>query len=285
MMFSKTSAILVYTNCVYSLYINFSFKQYTTKYICKHNIIIKQYKERKHKGKKMISTGNKDIDEFLEGYKEEITMIYGPPASGKTTLATIAALKQAEEKKRVVYLDTENGFNIERAKQLASGKEELLQNIIVLKIRSFKDQIRKFELLKQIVKKGKVGLVVVDTISHHYRVALIKNAKETNNSMAEQLKQLRLITKENIPVLITTQVYTDPKNNEIKCVGGDMVCDFSKKIIELGIEPRFIRLKKPEKKEMRFKILENGIQKTQDNNPETGSKPNTDVPDRVLSSL
>ncbi len=210
----------------------------------------------------MIETGNRDLDELVGGYGEEITIVYGPPASGKTTLAIMAALKQAEDKKTVVYLDTENGFNGERAKQLANEDESLLQNILVIRIRSFKEQIRKFELLNQIVKKRKVGLVVVDTIGNHYRVQLLKNVKETNNSMAEQLKQLRLITKEGIPVLITNQVYTDPKTNEIKCVGGDMVRNFGKKIIELGIEPRFIRLKKPEKKEMRFKILENGIQKT-----------------------
>jgi len=209
----------------------------------------------------MASTGNKDIDELIGGYDEEITLIYGPPASGKTTLAMMTALKQSEEKKKVAYLDTENGFNVNRAKQLAKGDEALLQNILVLKIRSFKEQARKFELLRQIIEKGKVSVVIVDTIGNHYRLALQKDHKETNNILASQLKQLRLITKEGIPVIITNQVYTDPKNNETRCVGGDMVLNFCKKIIELGVEPRCIRLKKPEKREMRFRILENGIQK------------------------
>ncbi|MFH1210588.1 MAG: hypothetical protein V1645_01605, partial [archaeon] len=140
--------------------------------------------------------------------------------------------------------------------------EELLQNILVLKIRNFKDQERKFELLNQIIKKIKPGLIVFDTIGHHYGVALLKDVQETNNMLASQLRQLRLITKEeDIPVLITNQVYTDPKTSEMKCLGGDMICNFSKKIIELGVEPRCIRLIKPDKKEMRFRIEENGIQK------------------------
>lgn len=211
----------------------------------------------------MISSGNKDVDGLIEGYKEEITLIYGPASSGKTTLAITAALKQAEEKKKAVYLDTENGFNADRANQLARGREELLENILVLKIRSFRDQVRKFELLDGIIKKRNIGLVVVDTIGHHYRIALQKDSKETNNIMAKQLRQLRLITKEEeIPVIITNQVYTDPETGEIKVLGGGMICDFSKKIIELGVEPRFIRLIKPDKKEMRFRIVENGIQKT-----------------------
>lgn len=210
----------------------------------------------------MVSTGNQEIDEFIGGYENEITLVYGPPASGKTTLAITASLNQAELGNKVVYMDTENGFNTERAKQLAKGKEKLLEKILVLKIRNFTDQARKFELLKQIIKKKKIGLIVVDTIGHHYRVELQKEAKRANNIVAEQLKQLREITKEEkIPVVITNQVYTNPYTKEVRCVGGDMVYCFGKKIIELCIEPRCIRLKKPEKKEMRFKILEDGIKK------------------------
>lgn len=210
----------------------------------------------------MISTGSEDLDGIIEGYGEEITLVYGPPASGKTTIAMIAALKQAEEGKKIVYMDTENGFNVDRARQLVGGNEKLLENIIVLKVRGFKDQQKKFELLEEIIKKRKIALLIVDTIGNHYRLALQKNPKDTNNILAKQLRQLRLTTKEfEIPVLITNQVYTDPNNNEIKVLGGFMIKNFSKKIIELSVEPRFIRLIKPDKKEMRFRIQEDGIQK------------------------
>ena len=53
----------------------------------------------------MIKTGCEDLDNLIEGYKEEITLIYGGAATGKTTLVKLAALKQTLSGKKVVYIE------------------------------------------------------------------------------------------------------------------------------------------------------------------------------------
>ncbi len=70
-----------------------------------------------------ISTGSFDFNDFLEGGYERdvITMIAGPPASGKTNLSILAACSRAKEGK-VIYVDTEGGFSIERIKQVVGDK-------------------------------------------------------------------------------------------------------------------------------------------------------------------
>ena len=69
-----------------------------------------------------VSTGSALIDDILEGglEKEVTTTIYGPSGSGKTNVAILAALESAE-KGKVIFIDTEGGFSIERAKQLFSN--------------------------------------------------------------------------------------------------------------------------------------------------------------------
>lgn len=204
----------------------------------------------------MIKTGCVDLDNLIEGYKEEITIIYGPAATGKTTLAKLAALKQTMAGKKVVYVDTENGFSAERFMQLAGYScVDLFDKVLVLKIKDFEDQCRKFEMIEKLID---IGLIIIDSFGKHYRRA-DKN-EETNEKLLAQLKILSHKAREGIPVILTDQVYEI--DNEIKLVGGKMVENFGKCVIELQKEPRKLVVKKPIEKEMFFEIKERGIFKT-----------------------
>lgn len=211
----------------------------------------------------MISTGCKDLDDFLEGYKEELTLIYGPSASGKTTLAIQAAVKQAEQGKKVLYIDTEGGFNPERAKQMSSNPK-VLDNILLLRIKEFMEQRVNFRKLKELVEKGKIDLVIIDTIGMHYRLFLQKNSYGANMCLKKQFRILNEIAKEfKVPVIITNQVYNNIDGFGVRPVGGDIVFNSCQTWIELRTEPkRKLVLKKPQpEKSMGIGIGTEGILK------------------------
>ena len=75
-----------------------------------------------------VSTGSELIDDILEGglEPEVTTTIYGPSGSGKTNIAILIALNNSKDKK-VIFIDTEGGFSIERAKQLFSDYEKRIE--------------------------------------------------------------------------------------------------------------------------------------------------------------
>lgn len=180
-------------------------------------------------------------------YEKEITCIYGEGASGKTTFAKIAAIKFAENGK-VIFIDTENGFNLERFKQL--GGEEYLENIFILKPKNLQEQ----ELqIKNLSKIKNLKLIIIDTIGHFYR---IEDKKSANISMHIQFNILSEISKK-IPVILINQIYSF--NDKDKMVGGDMFKNWSKKIIKLEKDPRKIILEKPNFKQINFEIVNEGI--------------------------
>ena len=65
----------------------------------------------------------KDLDVMLGGALQPrtITHIYGSPGAGKTNIALMAAANAAKEGK-VVFVDAEGGFSVERLKQI-TGKD------------------------------------------------------------------------------------------------------------------------------------------------------------------
>jgi len=208
------------------------------------------------------------------GYENDIiTTVYGPAGSGKTVLCLLCSINVVRNGKKVVYVDSEGGFSLERLKQIAShisqDYKKILDKIIFLKPTSFAEQKKSFEKLKDIVN-DKIGLIVVDTIAMLYRLELGKseNVQEVNRELGRQISYLTEIArKKNIPVLITNQVYADfDDKDKVNIVGGDILKYGSKCLIELQITPngnRRVILRKHRsiqaEKEILFKIVEGGI--------------------------
>ncbi|MBS3072836.1 DNA repair and recombination protein RadB [Candidatus Pacearchaeota archaeon] len=229
-----------------------------------------------------ISAGSYDLNKWLFGgyEKDIITTVYGPAGSGKTNLCLLAAVSQAKKGSKVVFIDTEGGFSIDRFKQI-SGEEDSLSNILILKPTNFDEQKKAFDtLLKTIKSSTNVSLIIIDSITMLYRLELSEKEenkiKELNSELSRQLRTLSEISRNrNIPVIITNQVYysflseeefQSGKQKEVNMVGGDILKYWSKCLIELQNNKgkRKIVLKKhrslPEK-EMEFVIDNKGIRK------------------------
>lgn len=222
-----------------------------------------------------IPTGSRILDNMLEGgYDPDIiTTIYGPGGSGKTVICLLCAINIAREGKKVIYVDTEGSFSIDRLKQITNTINidymKILNNIVFLRPTSFEEQKKTFEKLKNIIT-DKFGLIIIDTIAMLYRLELGKSEDvyEVNRELGKQIAFLSEITrKKHIPVLVTNQVYADFEDKEkINIVGGDLLKYGSKCLIELQITPNGNRraiLRKHrslrEEKEITFKIVEGGI--------------------------
>jgi DNA repair protein RadB len=233
-----------------------------------------------------ISAGSYDLNTWLYGGYEcdIITMIAGSPGSGKTNFVILASCSQAKKGKKVIFVDTEGGFSIERVKQIVGkeNSEKILENILLLKPTNFEEQKKDFIKLLGLIKKEEIGLIVVDGMAMLYRLELgdaVKSGedekiKEINREVARQMRILAEIArKQNIPVLITNQVYSEFLSEEelkkgtertTNIVGGDLFKYWSKCIIELKNEngrKKAVLLKHRSlpQKEMDFVIRNEGV--------------------------
>jgi len=234
-----------------------------------------------------IMTGSYDLNKWLNGgyEKEIITLFYGPSASGKSNFVMLAACHQAKKDKKVIFIDTEGSFSLDRIKQITLNLPEIaLKNIVILKPTNFQEQKQAFfTMLKELKKSENVGLIIVDSMTMLYRLELaearkknLESVREVNSDLVKQVKALyEIARKREIPVLITGQVYSEfmseedwlsGKEAEVGVVGGDILKYWSKCIIELknssGKKKAIIRKHRslPEK-ELNFEICNEGIVK------------------------
>ncbi|MEM0231171.1 MAG: DNA repair and recombination protein RadB [Candidatus Woesearchaeota archaeon] len=215
-----------------------------------------------------IPSGSDAIDHLLSGgyEKDVITVIYGPSGSGKTNIC-LCAIASIAPKKKVIFMDTEGGFSITRLYQIVGNSEKIMKNVMVLQPTNFEEQLADFERLKDLVDEN-IGIIIIDTISSLYRIERTEeDIKGINSSLGRMLNYLSQIArKQKIPVLITSQVYSDFENKgRIKIVGGDIVRYSGKCLIELQQleNSRIAVLRKhrslPEGNQVAFEIKEKGV--------------------------
>jgi DNA repair protein RadB len=234
-----------------------------------------------------IMTGSYDLNKWLDGGYEKgvITLFYGPFASGKSNFVLLAACHNAKKDKKIIFIDTESSFSIDRINQISGNLPEfVLKNILILNPNNFQEQ-RKilFNLLREIKKDNNIGMIIVDSITMFYRLELADARKKgldfvqtVNSDLVEQMKILyEIARKKEIPILITSQVYNEflseedwsaGKEASVNLVGGDLLKYWSKCIIELknkgGKKKAIIRKHRslPEK-ELSFEVCNEGIRK------------------------
>ncbi len=227
-----------------------------------------------------ISTGSTELNDLLKGgYESDIvTMIYGGPGCGKTNLVLMAAAKMSNQKK-VIFIDTEGSFSIERFGQLCQEDKCCIDNILIMSPTIFSEQKSAFAKLKELTKTDSVGLIIVDSIAMLYRLEIgkTKNIQGTNRELGQQIAYLSEIArKKKIPVIITNQIYKDFEDkNKINIVGGDILKYWGKCLIEirkLDDAKRVAILRKhrsqPENQKLYFNITNEGIKalKTENEN-------------------
>lgn len=161
---------------------------------------------------KKILTGCGCIDSNLKGgiAPARITLIYGEPETGKSTLAMQCAVNCAMHGYKTLFVDCDNTFSAKRLSQVASGKfKEIADLIILIKPMNFREQTAVIDKISEYTAKN-FGLIVIDTLNSLYRAKIAEssgNAFGINRELNKQLAILAQISKtQKMPIVVTSQV-------------------------------------------------------------------------------
>jgi len=167
----------------------------------------------------MISTGIKCIDSNIDGgiSAETVTLIYGEPETGKSTLAVQCAVSCGLQNLKVLFVDCDNTFSPKRLSQITDDKfDAIAEQIILVKPKDFREQTAVIDHIADYTAKG-FGLIVIDTFTSLYgaKVSQIEGkAFSVNRELNRQLAILAESAKiRKIPIVITSQVrsvFDDP---------------------------------------------------------------------------
>jgi DNA repair protein RadA len=173
-----------------------------------------------------LTTGSKELDKLFGGGVETaaITEVFGKFGSGKTQIAHQLAVNAQLSKEdgglegNVIYIDTENTFRPERIQQMAKAlkldPEEVLGNILVARAYNSDHQMLLAEKASEIIKEKNVKLVIVDSLTAHFRAeytgrGTLANRQQKLNRHMHTL-QRKIGDLHNCAVLVTNQVMARP---------------------------------------------------------------------------
>ena len=178
----------------------------------------------------------KTLDNLLEGGVESgcLTLLYGEAGSGKTNIC-LQLTRNVARKSKVAYIDTE-GVSMERLKQI-SGKQydKVMRNVLFWEPMNMDEQDEAIEkVVKLVEKKTDIGLVVFDSATIHFRITKRSEERFDRKSLNTQVaKLLALARSQDIPIVLTSQVYTDIDRGTYEPLGGHMLTHNAKSIIRL----------------------------------------------------
>ncbi|MGE5188226.1 MAG: AAA family ATPase [Betaproteobacteria bacterium] len=158
-----------------------------------------------------IKTGIDCIDAQLLGgiTPETLTLIYGEPETGKSTIALQCAVNCALQNRKVLFVDCDNTFSAKRLSQVAGDRfDEVSDRIILVKPKDFREQTAFIDCIQEYT--ANVGLIIVDTFTSLYGAQVAEASGKAfmiNRELNRQLAILAQTVKtKKIPVLITSQV-------------------------------------------------------------------------------
>ncbi len=181
-----------------------------------------------------IPFGCDSLDSVLEGGLEPecITLLYGEAGTGKTNLCLVMARNVALKGKKVIYIETE-GLSIERLRQICGDDfDAVVKNILISEVHSFAEQEKMVEKSVKLTESNEdVGLIVVDSISMYYRGSSRGDSRKTMVGQSTML--LQVARRREIPVIITSQVFTDVDTGTYEALGGHALHHCAKTIVRL----------------------------------------------------
>jgi DNA repair protein RadB len=218
------------------------------------------------------------VNSLVRGLEpRSLTSLYGAPGTGKTNLCLLAAVDCVKSGGRVVYIDTEGGFSLERLRQITNMHQDVLDRTALIEPRDFQEQRRAIRELE----KHQVELFVVDSMVAMYRLEYAEKNEagkpgyeagravlEANRELSRQLSVLSGLAREKkVPVLVTAHTFRHWETGLNEIVGGDAIKYWSKVIVYLEKTGRMSERKAtlikhrylPEWGSVKFSIVNEGI--------------------------
>lgn len=162
-------------------------------------------------------------------------MFFGEAGTGKTNICLQVARNVAVTGKKVIYIDTE-GVSLERLQQMAGDNyEDVMKNILFFEPHSFDEQ-EKFvdKAIKLAESSLEVGVIILDSATIHYRLTRNDEERGVRKSLSPQLAKLLGVSRsKDIPVVLTSQVYTDIDKGTFEPLGGHVLLHNAKAIVRL----------------------------------------------------
>jgi RecA/RadA recombinase len=149
---------------------------------------------------RIIPSGCGRLDEQLGGGLAEgtVTLVYGAPETGKSTLALQCAVNCARMDYKTLFIDCDHTFSATRLTQIAPDDAASLgSQIILIQPDDFTQQSAVLDTLEGYISET-VALIVIDSITGLYSAELGADAKATftrNRELNRQLAGLAQITK------------------------------------------------------------------------------------------